>query len=802
MNAAPTGGTPTAEREPAPSSTDETLRRFVDEAPVAIAMLDRDLRYLAASRPWLIDYGLDASAYLGRHHYELFPEVPEHWKAVNERCLAGAVESCDSELFVRADGTRQWIRWAVQPWRTARGACGGLLFFTENITARVEAETALRAQAELSRLALDAAGAGVWTYDARTNTGTWDDRFQVQYGFSANAPRSFEAWVASLHEQDQPRVLARVDEVRRTPGDDTWDIEFRAVRPDGSLVWMHGLGRATRDANGEVIDLIGLNWDVTARKQAEEALSESHDRERRAVNAVQLLLETATQGIVFVDASGRIAGVNASLAAMFGWDAAELVGQPIEQLLPEAAREGHEQHRAGYFESPRPRPMGLGIDLVGQRKDGSAFPVEVSLNHVVTEDGGRAVAFVTDITARKQAEHALRLSHDALAADARELADRANQLRRLATELTLVEQRTREQLAKSLHDGLQQLLFSSKLKLDRLVARLADGRDVSDVLTSLREELDDAIGQARSLAVDLSPPTLHTEGLPGGLRWLAEWAQRRYQLTVDLTIDRDADPGDRNVRILVFESVRELLFNVVKHARATRVAVDLARTPGGSVTITVRDEGVGFDSTSALGAGQAQGPGLGLFSIRERLLLLGGRLDAESHVGQGSTFTIVVPSAVFVERRRSPRPPPHHPAVSETRRTEARPLTIVIADDHAIVRDGLRQLFAGHPALQVVGEAVDGTQAVAQAHALEPDVIVMDVSMPNMSGIEATRRIRAELPSVLIFGLSTEERTEALHAIEEAGAAGYFTKGDDAQKLRDRLLALQSSLRRPPARPT
>lgn len=115
---------------------------------------------------------------------------------------------------------------------------------------------------------------------------------------------------------------------------------------------------------------------------------------------------------------------------------------------------------------------------------------------------------------------------------------------------------------------------------------------------------------------------------------------------------------------------------------------------------------------------------------------------------------------------------------------------MLIADDHALVRDGLRELLADRPELSVVGEATNGVEAVERAHALHPDVVVMDVSMPEVDGVEATRRIRELLPRVIVLGLSTQERTDQLHAIELAGAAGYFSKTDDAHLLVDRLLAI------------
>ena len=133
----------TAERESAldaARATEETLRRFVEQAPVAVAMLDRDLRYLVASRRWVSDYGLTGQDLTGRLHYDIFPEAPDEWKHVHQRCLAGAVEVCEEDPFERADGSVQWLHWEVQPWRAASGEIGGLVFFSEVITERKRAE--------------------------------------------------------------------------------------------------------------------------------------------------------------------------------------------------------------------------------------------------------------------------------------------------------------------------------------------------------------------------------------------------------------------------------------------------------------------------------------------------------------------------------------------------------------------------------------------------------------------------------------------------------------------------------------
>jgi CheY-like chemotaxis protein len=362
----------------------------------------------------------------------------------------------------------------------------------------------------------------------------------------------------------------------------------------------------------------------------------------------------------------------------------------------------------------------------------------------------------------------------------------------MASDLTLAEQRAREELAKTLHDGLQQLLVSASMNLDRQVKREAQRGAGTDALDEVKSHIDEAIAAARSLSFELFPPVLHGSGLPAALAWLADWTRNQYGLVVQVSTDPLANSDRKDVRTLLFESVRELLFNAVKHAQVDRVTLDLVIDADNAVCITVADEGVGFDLEKLVERAKASQVGWGLFSIRERLSLLGGRLDIESAPGRGTRFRLIVPRDEA--RAVGAQTPPATLAFQDAVNFASVPaLRILIVDDHAAVRKVFRELLQERPELHVVGEAANGIEAIAKAQAVRPDVILMDVSMPEMDGVEATRRISAELPLIRIFGLSTHLRGNDLHAIERAGAAGFFTKGVDTHRLIDHLIVVHAA---------
>ncbi|HJR75890.1 MAG TPA: response regulator, partial [Nitrospiraceae bacterium] len=328
-------------------------------------------------------------------------------------------------------------------------------------------------------------------------------------------------------------------------------------------------------------------------------------------------------------------------------------------------------------------------------------------------------------------------------------------LRALASELVLTEQRERRRLATDLHDYLAQLLVLARLKLGQTQPKISEGT-VSRLLLEAEDALKQALTYTRTLVADLSPPVLREFGLPAALTWLGEH-MLPHGLSVAVTIAEDCPPLPEDQAVLLFQSVRELLMNVAKHAGTDRAAVSLSVTGGRTLRIVVEDAGKGFDAAAA----DRPSEQFGLFSIRERMQVMGGALEVDSSPGRGTRATLVLPltartatagsveGAILNEQAAGSERRSDRPAVqSEQRGSQLNvdkefsdKIRVLLADDHAMVRQGLRSVLESYHDLQVVGEAQDGMEAVELAGALRPDVVVMDVNMPKLDGIQATSKV-------------------------------------------------------------
>ena len=253
----------------------EQLRLFIEHAPAALAMFDRDMRYLAASQRWLMDFNLGGRDLTGRSHYEVFPDIPDRWKTVHRRGLSGKVVRADSDRFERADGSAQWLRWEVRPWHDHRGNVQGIVIFSEDITERKEAEAALRQREERFR-ALALAGNDV-VYRMSPD---WSTMVQLAGGaFIPDTETSSTSWLEKyIHPDDRAHVMATINEAVRAKS--VFELEHRVIKADGDLGWTFSRAVPLLDNRGEITEWFGAARDITDRKTAERAVQESDNRHR------------------------------------------------------------------------------------------------------------------------------------------------------------------------------------------------------------------------------------------------------------------------------------------------------------------------------------------------------------------------------------------------------------------------------------------------------------------------------------------------------------------------------------------
>jgi PAS domain S-box-containing protein len=233
--------------------SEDRFRLFIEHAPAALAMFDREMRYLQVSRRWRTDYGLGERELRGVSHYGIFPEVPERWKDIHRRGLAGEVLRGEDDRLDRSDGSVQWIRWEVRPWHDKTGEIAGIVIFAEEITERKRAEQGLRDSEEKLRLALDGARLGSWEWDLKTGKLAGSPLSFALFGLPADTDFNFGMFLSMIHPDDR----ARVDEaMKQTLADHSeYDVEYRVVWPDGSDRWMAAKGQAYQNDADENLRL-------------------------------------------------------------------------------------------------------------------------------------------------------------------------------------------------------------------------------------------------------------------------------------------------------------------------------------------------------------------------------------------------------------------------------------------------------------------------------------------------------------------------------------------------------------------
>ena len=351
---------------------------------------------------------------------------------------------------------------------------------------------------------------------------------------------------------------------------------------------------------------------------------------------IRSIVETACDAIISVDSRGVITYWNRGAEMMFGYSVDEIVGKPLTRIMPQQFREVH-QSELNRFVSRREAAMPQNrTELSGLRKDGSQFPVELSLADWQTKEGMFFTGIVRDISDRKQAEEALRKAHEDLE---RRVENRTAQLRRLSSKLLDAHEEERKRIGQELHDGIAQTLSAIKIWVEaaHVQMRQENHVEVAKSLGAVAPLAQGAVEEVRRISRNLRPPILDDLGILATISSCCQEFGTLYpgiRIEQEIGIEENAVP--ESLKIVIFRIMQEALNNIAKHSQADLVRLSLEKA-GNGLQLTIRDNGVGFDVERVLSGTQFR-RGLGLAGMKERAELSGGRFSIESRKGEYATL--------------------------------------------------------------------------------------------------------------------------------------------------------------------
>lgn len=382
------------------------LQLFVEHTPAAVAMLDRDMNYIVASKRWMQDYRLGDASIVGRSHYDVFKDLPDRWRQVHARCLAGSVEASAEDIFPRDDGAIDWVRWETHPWYHNSGEIGGIIMFTEVITERVQAREALRQTEERLRATIEAVRLGFWELNIETQDLQLSPEWYQLLGYKfGDFPSTTEAAHSFFHPDDRDAIVVHFDKFVANP-EKPFEMEFRMKHRDGQYRWWMSRGYAVKLKDGRGLLVRGINLDITDQKHISTALQESEERFKG-------IADHGSVGIWQVDLDQRSVYANRAMCDL---------------LEVESEEELRGMHVSSFY---KPDDWMQINQEFGRRKNGVASTYEIDMigcrgtkKRVLicgaplrTSEGAvrGSIATFTDISALKQAEQSARESRERFA---------------------------------------------------------------------------------------------------------------------------------------------------------------------------------------------------------------------------------------------------------------------------------------------------------------------------------------------------------------------------------------------------
>jgi PAS domain S-box-containing protein len=606
--------------EEALRETREQVQAIIDNTPSLVYIKDIEGRLQLVNRKFEAVFGLPGRKLVGKTSHDIImsKEVADAHRAADLEVMAKRAGVSVEEVNDEPDGRHTYLSTKF-PLFDAAGKIYGVCGISTDITEHKRAEQALRESEERLRLALKATNDVVWDWDVINNTQKWNESGTIAFGWTdiVERPQSAHWWVERVHPEDMQRVSDGFFAVVNNPEADYWHDEYRFRKADGSYAQVMDRGYVLRDKQGKAFRMIGAMLDITDRKLAEQALRESEIKFRAMFENSRDAINVSKNGVQIF--------ANSAFLKLYGYQSNEEIAgtSVVDHVAP--------GHRQQILQNINRRAAGESVpgfyETRGLKTDGTEFDEEINISTYELNGETYSIAVIRDITERKQAEQ--------------KILEYQKRLKKLAIQLTLVEEQERRRIAGQLHDEVSQTLAMAKIKLDTLRNSLQSEASAA-VIKEISSSVEEVILETRMLTFELSNPILYEVGFEAAVEdWLNDNIREKHGIATEFYDDGLPKPLNENLKTMLFRNVRELLNNCIKHAKAGKIMVGLRRI-NDSIEVTVEDNGVGFDPAQVR-TKTGKKATYGLFSIRENIENAGGYFEIESKSGAGCKTIMTVP---------------------------------------------------------------------------------------------------------------------------------------------------------------
>lgn len=374
---------------------EQQLRLFVEYSPAALAMFDKDMRYLMASRRWLNDYGLQGKQIIGQIHYDLFPDNPQRWRAIHARCMNGETAKSEEDSYVDENGKTIWLRWEVHPWRHYNGDIGGIILFTEVITKLKEAEIKFRKLVERAPVGVCIVQDGRFAYV--------NPQFAHIFGYRQEDMSARDP-AATIRAKENSLLFRELNASSTSDEVAFFQEDAMGKRKDGQQIFLEVYGTsATYEGRPALMCTL---MDITERKKAESMIRDSEEKRR-------MIMDAALDAIITMNDEGVIVAWNPQAEIIFGWKEQEIIGQLLsDKIIPERYREQHRKGMAHYLKTGEGPILHRLIEVTAINRQGDEFPAELTIIPVIRQNEITFTAFLRDISERKKTQSKLKESEE------------------------------------------------------------------------------------------------------------------------------------------------------------------------------------------------------------------------------------------------------------------------------------------------------------------------------------------------------------------------------------------------------